>query len=112
MEARAPKCSRVGLQAWLVMKPKPKALKAGMEPTNKVTITPPKIASTARAASSASRRKRTSPAPARRAVSTRAVRAAGSLKLISVKRRPRKVVERGQFTPAPRHEHHSLAKLL
>ena len=52
---------------------------------------------------------------ARSAVSTRAERAAMcvfSLKLISVKRRPRKNVERGQFTPGPRHEHHSLAKLL
>jgi len=67
------------------MKPKPKALKAGNEPITSEVITPAKIANTASAARSAINRKRTSPAPARRAVSTRAERAAGSLKLISVK---------------------------
>src|ERR1700743_3025591 len=70
------------------MKPKPNALKAGMEPSTSEVITPAKISSTDSAAASAIRRKRKSPAPARRAVSTRAERAAGSLKLISVKDGP------------------------
>jgi len=117
--ASAPKRSRVGLQASVVMKPKPKALKAGIDPTTKEAMTPQKIASTKSAANRAVMRNRTSPAPARRAVSTRAERSARdwgfSCTLISVKRRPRqshKAMNRGQFTPGPRHEHHSLAKLL
>src|SRR5689334_14836136 len=98
-----------------MMKLKPKALKAGMAPTTKEAITPQKIASTARAANSAISRKRKSPAPARRAVATRAESAARdwefSLTLISVKDGPAHW-DRGQFTPRPRHEHHKLAKLL
>src|SRR4051794_20474950 len=109
MGASAPKRSRVGLQASVVMNPKPKALKAGIDPITKEAITPQKIASTKSAANRAVMRKRTSPAPARRAVSTRAERSAKdwefSCKLISVKRRPRqdhKAMNRGQFTPGPR----------
>src|SRR5471030_3180925 len=92
MGASAPKRSRVGLHTSVVMKPKPNSLKAGMEPKTSEVMTPAKIASTASAAASAIMRKRKSPALALRAVSTLAVRADGSLKLISVKGRPREVV--------------------
>src|ERR1700733_121349 len=100
MAARAPKLSRVGLQAWLVRKPKPKALKAGIEPTSSEVMTPPKITRTVKAASNARMRKRVSPAPARRAVSTLAVRADGSLKLISVKDGPGRSWNGGNSHPA------------
>src|ERR1700750_2696661 len=115
MGARAPKRSRVGLQASVMMKLKPKALKAGMAPIRSDVITPAKIRTTTSAAANAIQRKRVSPAPARRASAARSERAARcggfSLKLISVKDDP-EVLGRAKFTPAPRHEHHSPAKLL
>src|SRR5690242_20663108 len=115
MEASAPKRSRVGRQASSVMKPNPKALKAGMAPIRSEAMTPAKIRTTASAAPSASQRKRVSPAPARRASAVRSDRSARcdgfSLQLISVKDDPGGL-EQAKFTPAPRHEHHSPAKLL
>src|ERR1700761_3450776 len=75
------------------MKPKPKALKAGMAPIRSEPITPAKIRTTANAAASASQRKRVSPAPALRASAARSDKAARcggfSLKLISVKDDPK-----------------------
>ena len=90
MGPSAPKISRVGRQASVVMKPKPKAFMAGSEPMTSDAITPMKISSTNSAAASAIRRKRVSPPLARRVLSTRA-RAEVSVKLISVKRGPGEV---------------------
>src|SRR5579871_4546039 len=82
------------------MKPKPKALKAGSDPMIREAITPAKIRSTASAALSAIRRKRKSPAPARRAVSTRTEREAVSGKLISVKDGPGAIARMGRNSHA------------
>src|SRR3954470_23977773 len=115
MGASAPKRTRLGRHTSSTMKPKPKALKAGMAPITREAITPAKIRTTASAAASAAQRNRASPALARRADAARSEMAAGRaglwLKLISVKTTPRARAGR-KFTPAPRHEHHSLAKLL
>src|SRR4051812_14548109 len=106
MGARAPKRSRVGLQASVTMKPKPKALKAGMAPINSEAITPAKIRTTVSAAASDSQWKRLSPAPARRAISARSQTLAGcgdvSLKLISVKMGPKPRTGEIHTRPAPR----------